>query len=343
MRKVLIVLLVVSCALALRGADTVTHPFVGITHIRRTETSPRNLNIHVIKIDLRAKGIRFKLTPPGGTRETVRQTTLQYLEQGRAQVAINAHYFSPFPSADLNASVIGIAASEGKVFSAFEKPAQNYALLEDAPGLNIDPSNKAKIVHRDPRDAGGLRVRERVKLWNTVAGSAQIVTNGVKTIPCYVEATRPSCTLVGPGPANYANGNSWYDRPNARTAIGLSTNNRTLFLFTVDAAGGSGGMPVGEVADMLIRDFGVYNALNLDGGGSTTLAMQDPATGVRAVINQPSDRNPGGRIVASSLAVFAVAKRDAPADGVKKDQPLGGVRFILLPVHSGVLVSPSDD
>ena len=317
--KLLIVLLAVCCALALQAADTVTHPFIGITHVKRTETSPRNLSINVVKIDLRAKGIRFKLTPPGGTQEIVRQNTLKYLEQVGAQVAVNAHYFLPFPSEDLNASLVGIAASDGKVFSGFEKPVQNHALLQDAPGLNIDAKNKAKLVHRDPGSVDGLRVRERVKLWNTVAGSAQIVTNGVKTIPCYVEATLAACQLSGPGPANYSNSNSWYDRTNARTAIGLSKNNRTMFLFTVDAAGGSGGMRVGEVANMLIRDYGVYNALNLDGGGSTTLAMQDPVTGVRSVINQPSDRTPGGRIVASSLAVFAIATRNPPADGAKKD------------------------
>ena len=55
---------------------------------------------------------------------------------------------------------------------------------------------------------------------------------------------------------------------------------------------------------MLIRDYGVWNAINLDGGGSTTMAWQDPATGVAAVLNASSD-NPAGRSVASSLAVFA--------------------------------------
>jgi len=49
---------------------------------------------------------------------------------------------------------------------------------------------------------------------------------------------------------------------------------------------------------MLIRDYSVYDALNLDGGGSTTLAMDD------RIVNAPSDRG-GVRKVASSLAVFA--------------------------------------
>ena len=62
----------------------------------------------------------------------------------------------------------------------------------------------------------------------------------------------------------------------ARSAIGLSRDGRTLTLFTVDARGGSEGMRVGEVASMLIEDYGVWVALNLDGGGSTSLAMADP-------------------------------------------------------------------
>jgi exopolysaccharide biosynthesis protein len=77
-----------------------------------------------------------------------------------------------------------------------------------------------------------------------------------------------------------------------------------LTLFTVDVRGGSEGMRLSEVANVLIRDFGVFDALNLDGGGSTTMAMEDPVTGARSIVNASSD-NPQGRVVATSLAVFA--------------------------------------
>jgi hypothetical protein len=50
--------------------------------------------------------------------------------------------------------------------------------------------------------------------------------------------------------------------------------------------------------------LGVWNALNLDGGGSTSRAMEDPVTHVPFLANVSSD-NPGGRAVGSSLAVFA--------------------------------------
>jgi exopolysaccharide biosynthesis protein len=283
---------------ALRGADVVAHPFAGITTIARTETVPRELSIHVVEIDLTAPGIAFKLTPPGGALETIRQTTIEFLKQEHAQIAINAHYFLPFPSPKPEADLVGLAASNGTVYSGCETPAQSYAIVDHAPAINIDRANHAAIVHCDAGAADGKHVRENVSLWNTVAGSAQIVTNGVKTIPAY------GAELTAGGPRNYSAANSWYDALQARTVIGLSRDSTVLYLFTVDRAGGSRGMTVGEAADLAIRDYHVYNALNLDGGGSTSLAMEDPATHAAVMVNRSSD-NPNGRSVGSSLAVFA--------------------------------------
>jgi hypothetical protein len=82
---------------------------------------------------------------------------------------------------------------------------------------------------------------------------------------------------------------SRYDAVTARTAIGLSRDGRNLTLFTVDVRGGSEGMRVGEVADVLMKDYGAWNALNLDGGGSTSMAMEDPATHNRSIVNVLSD------------------------------------------------------
>jgi len=263
------------------------------------------MHMHIAQIDLRAPGLRFKVSPPGGHRETVRERTVEYLRRERAQLAINAHFFLPFPSDDTEAWAIGLGASEGRVFSAFETPEQSFALVANAPALNIDARNRAHIVHRDVRRADGLHVREHVTLWNTLAGSAQIVTDGRATVPVYRDAEHPRGLLTPGGPnAGYSNARSWYDVTTARTAIGLSRDNRTLTLFTVDVRGGSEGMRLGELATVLIRDYRVWNALNLDGGGSTTMAWADPATGEPAVLNVSSD-NPEGRSVATSLAVFA--------------------------------------
>jgi hypothetical protein len=289
---------------AARPGQTVGRPFVGITAVDRVETLPRPVHMRVVQIDTTAEGIRFKLSPPRGGREVVRERTLEYLEREDAQIGINAHYFLPFPSTDTEAVLIGIAASEGRVYSGFEQPAQSYALVADAPGINIEPSNRASLVHRNRAHADGFRIAESVGLWTTVSGSAQIVKEGVVTIPEYRDETRPDALLVPGGPNNYSNSRSWYEAINARTAIGLSADRRTVTLFTVDARGGSGGLTVREVAHILARDYGVYDALNLDGGGSTSLAMQDPVSGARTLVNTSSD-SPAGRSVGSSLVVFA--------------------------------------
>ena len=285
------------------GAWQVAQPFVGITYAEKIETAPRTLRMHVAQIDLAAPGIRFKVSPPGGDREVVRQSTLNFMIQEHAQLAVNAHYFLPFPSDDKTAWIIGLGASEGRVFSAFEIPEQSYALVAFAPAINIDSDNHATIVNYDPAFADRTHVVEKVTLWNVVAGSSQIVTGGRITIPVYRDDNHFGAELDPGGPNNYSNAKAWADATTARTAIGLSQDRRTLTLFTVDVRGGSEGMRLSEVADMLIREFGVFDALNLDGGGSTTMAMEG-ATGAPAIVNVSSD-NPAGRAVATSLAVFA--------------------------------------
>jgi Phosphodiester glycosidase len=209
--------------------------------------------------------------------------------------------------------VIGLAASRGKVYSGFESPIQSYAIVTNSPGLNIDRSNNASIVHGDPDSADGMEVLEDVELWNALAGSGQILTNGVKTIPEYTDAAHPDELLtpgpvppLGPLPLTYTRaGRHWYDLSNARTAIGVSEDGRTLVLFTVDGTNGGHGMQVGEVADLLKNDYHVWNAFNLDGGGSTTMAVEDPVTHVRKLVNVPADNPP--RLEASNFAVYSDA------------------------------------
>lgn len=271
------------------GPQSVERPFRGVTHITRAETNPRNVVMHIVTIDLRQPGIRVKVSPPAGARETVRETTLSFLNREHAQVAVNAHFFLPFPSTDLNAEVIGLAASEGKVYSQCERPVQSYAIVANAAAINFDRENQASVVRCSV---------ETASLWNTLTGSAQIITEGFVTVPLYKDADHPDGLLTAN--SEYSNARSWYDLPRARTAIGLTRDNARLVLFTVQAgAGETSGMSVGEVANVLLKDYSVYNALNLDGGGSTSLAIDGKLV------------TSGSREVASSLAVFAERAQSA--------------------------------
>jgi hypothetical protein len=88
--------------------------------------------------------------------------------------------------------------------------------------------------------------------------------------------------------------------------MGISVDRRTIAMFVVDGRqSDSGGMNFPEMAAMLKNDYGMHWALNLDGGGSTTMAIADSSP---RVLNDPSDGSE--RPVGNSWAVFA---RPTPA------------------------------
>ncbi len=311
-RTVVVVLACWGLGLAAQGQPAgATRPFLGVTLTERTFTSPRPARMLVAQVDLSAPGIRVTVSPPGGTREAVRETTLDFLTRQGAQLAVNGHFFLPFPSDEADAWTVGLAASEGRIYSAFEAATQSFAILAEAPALRFDRRQRARIVHRRPGGAA-TSVRERGAIWNAVAGSAQIATGGRITIPVYRDAAHPGGALTPDPDGRYDNTRSWYDLATARTVVGLSRHRRTLTLVTVDGRAGVSGLTPREIAEILIGEFAVWDALNLDGGGSTTMAWQDPVTGQPALLNTPSD-GPAGRRVATSLAVFARPARQTPA------------------------------
>jgi hypothetical protein len=91
-----------------------------------------------------------------------------------------------------------------------------------------------------------------------------------------------------------------------RSAVGISRNGRYLILMAIDGRqpGYSESASTGETAEW-IRKLGAYNALNLDGGGSTALVIEGP-DGAPVVLNRPCGPPPGvERRVANHLGVFA--------------------------------------
>src|SRR5688500_14136716 len=73
--------------------------FHGVTHVVETRRSPRPMVIHVVEIDLKAEGVSFLVTPPGGSSGTLKaRKTSTFVEEFGVQVAINANYYFPFRS-----------------------------------------------------------------------------------------------------------------------------------------------------------------------------------------------------------------------------------------------------
>lgn len=87
-----------------------------------------------------------------------------------------------------------------------------------------------------------------------------------------------------------------------RTAVGISLDQSKLYVLVVDGRSHlSVGMTYREMADFF-RYIGAFHALNLDGGGSTALAVRDPALGIVRVLNTPSDGRE--RYVPDGLGIF---------------------------------------
>ncbi|MEV4670612.1 phosphodiester glycosidase family protein [Actinomadura sp. NPDC049382] len=95
--------------------------------------------------------------------------------------------------------------------------------------------------------------------------------------------------------------------PAPRTAAGVSRDGRRLYLVVADGRSErSGGLTVAELASLLDK-VGADDAVNLDGGGSSTFVSRVPGAASVTVRNSPSDG--AQRAVANGIGVFAADAR----------------------------------
>lgn len=261
----------------------ITEPFIGVRHLHRVTTSPRLLDIHIVEIDMKAAGIGAMVTPSNGSAagETSAQTTRAFVQQHGVQIGINGSFFSSNSGGGLNIS--GLAASKGDVYSLFEGGRID--------ALNITAKNVASIIRGV--SAGGVYGTAHTPatgLYNALNGSERIVNNGLNTA-----GTSALATELHP-----------------RSAAGVTADGK-LLLFTVDGrnAGHSLGMSLSEVADTLI-EFGAAKAINLDGGGSTTLVFAEPTP---KFVNVPVGAGSPNteRAVGNNLGIYAIRNTAAPS------------------------------
>ena len=93
---------------------------------------------------------------------------------------------------------------------------------------------------------------------------------------------RDGVVSISPHPASA-------DEIHPRSAIGLTADGR-LVLATVDGreTGVSEGMRLTELAELML-ERGAVTAINLDGGGSSTLVVRRAGTEIPVIVNKPSD------------------------------------------------------
>ncbi|MBP7462206.1 MAG: phosphodiester glycosidase family protein, partial [Candidatus Delongbacteria bacterium] len=123
---------------------------------------------------------------------------------------------------------------------------------------------------------------ESGSLFSLVGGGPRLVTNGV--IPA---------SFVGMEGFDV----SFTDSKHPRSAVGFTQDSTIVYLVAVDGRQPllSDGMTLSELANLMLS-LGCYQAVNLDGGGSTAMVIRD------SIVNSPSD--PTERSVANALIAY---------------------------------------
>lgn len=180
----------------------------------------------------------------------------------------------------------GIVQEIRKSLPAVEIPANGYVV--------ISRGNLAQFLEQNyqPGDSIGFSISTQPdwdKIKMAVTGSAVLVKDG--QIP-------PKFSFEQAGRS-------------ARTAVGSTANGNMLLLVTVDKSQGSIGATQTELAQLLIN-LGAYNAIALDGGGSTTMVARPWGSKDVKIVNIPSDSSP--RSVADAIGIFSIMP-PAPLEG----------------------------
>ncbi|MFH1570408.1 MAG: phosphodiester glycosidase family protein [Gemmatimonadota bacterium] len=155
---------------------------------------------------------------------------------------------------------------------------------------SIVPGDTVRLFCRLPPSSGPLA--------EAIGGGPRIIRDGAVSIEHEQEGLSPDFATAR----------------HPRTAVGYSRTGKVLFLVTVDGRqpGYSVGMTLQELADLMANRLArfsqsrrnAYQAINLDGGGSTTMVVR------HQVVNRPSDQT-GERPVANALLVVGPETRTA--------------------------------
>jgi hypothetical protein len=259
-----LVAVTLACALSSPGSVTSTNEtlFNGVTYIREVRSEPRDMVIHVVKINVALGGIQPHVTNPdnpNADKPYNARTTSEYLKSSGVQLAINGGGFEPWydlgviyaPHTGDPVSPLGTTVS-GNFSYTFEE-SQKRPMLGFGGGRPVEIS------------------------W--VEGSAEYVVSGIRLL------VDDHAVLEGLDSSKTA----------PRTAVGVSEDGHKLIIVIVDGRqlGYSQGATLHELAQILV-DHGAYRAMELDGGGSSTLVIEGD-NGQPVVLNSPVHQGLDGR------------------------------------------------
>ncbi|KAJ4919276.1 hypothetical protein JOQ06_026282 [Pogonophryne albipinna] len=136
---------------------------------------------------------------------------------------------------------------------------------------------------------------------------------------------------------------TFVDVVSGRTAVGHDAEGR-LVLFHIDGQTGVRGMNLWEMAESL-KSYGVVNAINLDGGGSSTFVINGSLASYPSDHCKPDSRWRCARHVSTVLCVHRRRCQPADCSGHGSASPVSTVTAAIkpAPVLTAVPVIPSTD
>lgn len=272
-------------------APSVAMPNRALRHTVVVREGKPRFVAHVIDIDLSAADIAFVTTAADNTRgmEFVALRTSTVLDRLNALLAVNASYFLPFAG----------GSPGGEDYYPHEGDPAN------ASGAVVASGAVASPVETDL----DLRVNAIV----CFEGLAVAIADG-QVCPAGFSSG------IAAGPRMLASGarrsfetfdNNYAATPQPRTAIGISADRKRAWIVVVDGRqkGYSDGVTL-EALSTLFLELGASDAINLDGGGSSTMVVAGE-DGTPQVINRPIHTGVPGRErpVANHLAVVPIARK----------------------------------
>ena len=242
----------------------------GIEHVNFKIQEPL-LNVNVLRIDATNPNLVFHTTPRSknwvaNENETDRRTLPDSVVEENMIVAVNANFYQPF-----NAQT---SVSRG--------PADNKGLVVSN-GVLVSPTldGFASFIQNKDGSVEIRTVREGDSLDNiqtAVSGHNTVLKNG-------------KCPLI-----NLVESQPYLKVRHPRTLVGISKDKKYVYLVTIDGRQPefSVGASILESAEIL-RQLGTYDAVNLDGGGSTTMVYRDES-GKPVVLNRPVGLGPANTL-----------------------------------------------
>ena len=246
--------------------------FNGVTYIKEVRTSPRKMVVHIVKIDISRGSIQPLITPadhPNGDKPYNARTTTEFAKQNKVQLAINGHGFTPW----YDYKVIYFPHSGDQVAPLGTVISGNFHYL-------VGEEGKFPLLI-----FGGKRPVDI----SYIAGDPKYAISGTRM-------------LVSNGQVEAGLNNSKAD---PRTAAGVDATGHQLIIVVVDGRQSSSkGATLQELAQILV-DNGADKALELDGGGSSTLVL-NPKNSPPVILNSPIHQGiPGNeRPVATHIGFF---------------------------------------